>query len=159
MVEIILADLEKVAHQQAILQLLNAYAQEPVISGKPLPTQVLDDLITGLKQHPTTVILLARRDSQFVGMAICFLGFSTFAAKPLLNIHDLAVAAEHRGQGVGRALLAEALVKARELGCCKLTLEVDENNHAARRVYDAAGFVATQHVEENGRALFLKKTV
>lgn len=156
-VEVVSADLENEEHQRAILELLNAYAQLPVISGKPLPDDVLAELIPGLQRHPTTEILLAIGDSQVVGMAICFVGFSTFAAKPLLNIHDLAVHETFRGQGVGRQLLAAAERRARELGCCKLTLEVDEKNHAARRVYQAAGYIATQHVDDNGQALFLKK--
>ena len=37
-------------------------------------------------------------------------------------------------------LFAAIEQRARELGCCKLTLEVLENNHRARRVYAAAGF-------------------
>ncbi|MGI9428623.1 MAG: GNAT family N-acetyltransferase [Bythopirellula sp.] len=157
MVEVVEADLENAEHVQAILQLLNTYAQEPLISGKPLAERVRCELIDGLQQHPTTVVLLAYQDQQAVGIAVCFVGFSTFAARPLLNIHDFAVLAEFRGQGIGRELLAATERKALELGCCKLTLEVDGNNFAARRVYESFGFDSTQHVEDNGQALFFKK--
>ena len=83
--EIIQADLANTDHQQAIVHVLNTYAQEPVIIGKPLDERVLKDLIAGLQQHPTTVILLAYQGAQAVGIAVCFLGFSTFAAKPLIE--------------------------------------------------------------------------
>jgi ribosomal protein S18 acetylase RimI-like enzyme len=75
-----------------------------------------------------------------VGIAVCFLGFSTFAAQPLINIHDLAVMPGYRGRGIGRQLLERVGAKGRELGCCKLTLEVREDNHRAQRLYQGFGF-------------------
>jgi ribosomal protein S18 acetylase RimI-like enzyme len=67
-------------------------------------------------------------------------GFSTFEARPLVNVHDLAVLPEHRGRGVGRALLAGVEQRARARGCCKLTLEVLDTNETARRLYARFGF-------------------
>jgi ribosomal protein S18 acetylase RimI-like enzyme len=71
---------------------------------------------------------------------VAFTGFSTFQGLPLLNIHDLAVLPAQRGAGVGRALLAAAEEHARATGCCKLTLEVQEDNTPARRLYERVGF-------------------
>jgi ribosomal protein S18 acetylase RimI-like enzyme len=75
-----------------------------------------------------------------VGAAVCFIGFSTFAARPLLNLHDLAVVPELRGRGIGRALLRAVEERARALGCCKLTLEVVQENTQARALYERFGF-------------------
>jgi ribosomal protein S18 acetylase RimI-like enzyme len=47
---------------------------------------------------------------------------------------------EFRRLGVGRALLEAAEARARNLGCCKLTLEVREDNEGARSLYESAGF-------------------
>jgi ribosomal protein S18 acetylase RimI-like enzyme len=58
----------------------------------------------------------------------------------LINIHDLAVTAECRGQGVGRRLLEGVEAKARALGCGKVTLEVREDNVSARGLYRRFGF-------------------
>ena len=58
------------------------------------------------------------------GVAICFEGFSTFACKPLLNIHDFCVKAEFRRRGLAMAMLMHIEIFARSIGCCKLTLEV-----------------------------------
>ena len=126
-------------------------------SGKPLPAEVRDNLIPGLRRHPTTIILLAYHDGQPIGIAVCFHGFSTFNARPLINIHDLAILPAHRGRGVGRRLLAAVEHKARQLDCCKITLEVQTNNHKARAVYAAAGFAQTVHEPAAGGALFLSK--
>jgi ribosomal protein S18 acetylase RimI-like enzyme len=89
--------------------------------------------------------------------AVCFLGFSTFAARRLLNIHDIAVEPEERGAGVGQKLLARIEQRARDLGCCKLTLEVQENNTRAMRLYTRFGFEAFELASEAGRALFWQK--
>lgn len=61
------------------------------------------------------------------------------------DVHGLAhlgmfVEREHRGQGVGRRLLAAAVEWARESGCHKVVLEVWPHNHVAIRLYESAGF-------------------
>ncbi|HRS09700.1 MAG TPA: GNAT family N-acetyltransferase [Sedimentisphaerales bacterium] len=156
-VEVVEADLDCVAHQRAVVELIDAYAADPMGNGRPLAPQVRDNLIDGLRRHPTTLIFLAFHDGEAVGIAVCFLGFSTFHAKPLLNIHDLAVVADCRGRGIGRQLLDAVADKARQLRCCKLTLEVQENNHRARRLYEAAGFAQAQYHEGAGGSLFYTK--
>jgi ribosomal protein S18 acetylase RimI-like enzyme len=97
---------------------------------------------------------LAYVEDQAVGIATCFRGFSTFAARPLVNIHDLAVLPEFRGYGIGCLLLAEVARKAAELGCCKVTLEVQENNTKAGRLYEDAGFSQAVYGGKTGGSLF-----
>ena len=155
--EIIETDLTLVEHQQAVIDLLDAYSRDPMGNGAPFPSEVKRNLIPGLREHPTTLVFLAYRGGVPVGLAVCFRGFSTFAARPLINIHDLAVLPEHRGQGTGRRLLDAVAEKGRTLGCCKLTLEVLENNHQAKRVYAAAGFRQASYLPEAGGALFMTK--
>jgi len=156
-ITIVEADLSRDDHGAAVLDLLNGYSMDPFGDGHPLSESTRRELIPGLRQHPTTRIFLAYRGAEPVGLAICFLGFSTFAARPLLNIHDFFVAPTCRGAGVGRLLMAAIQERARELGCCKLTLEVLENNHRARGVYAAAGFDQATYVPEAGGAIFLAK--
>jgi len=55
-------------------------------------------------------------------------------------------------------LLLDAVEKeARGLGCCKLTLEVQENNHAALALYKSFGFVSGQYEPEAGTVFFRVK--
>jgi ribosomal protein S18 acetylase RimI-like enzyme len=134
------ADLSDPADGAAIVQLLDAYARDPRGGGAPLPADVRERLVPGLAAHPAACAWLAFVDGVAVGVCVGFVGYSTFAARPLLNIHDLAVLPGHRGQGVGHALLAAAEQMARGAGCCKLTLEVQEDNLPARRLYARFGF-------------------
>jgi ribosomal protein S18 acetylase RimI-like enzyme len=139
-VTVIEADLNDAQHQSAVMHLINAYARDPMGDGGDLPSAVCDRLIPGLQQHPRSLVFLAFADATPVGIAVCFVGFSTFAARPLINIHDLAVVPDHRGRGIGRLLLERVEAKGRELRCCKLTLEVREDNHRAQRLYQRFGF-------------------
>ena len=151
------ADLGNPTHQDAIVHLINAYARDPMGGGRELPEAVRAALIPGLQQHPTTVVFLAWHRDAPVGIAICFVGFSTFMARPLLNIHDLAVIPTYRRQGVGRLLLERVAAKGQELGCCKLTLEVRADNHAAQRLYEAVGFDNAASYGGAVRVCFLEK--
>jgi ribosomal protein S18 acetylase RimI-like enzyme len=134
-----------------------AYALDAMGNGGPLPPDVLERLVPALRAHPTTMIFLAYVGVRVVGIATCFLGFSTFAARPLINIHDLAVLPDYRGRGIARALLKAVVRKARARGCVKVTLEVREDNTRARRVYEAAGFRHAVHGEVAGGSLFYAK--
>jgi ribosomal protein S18 acetylase RimI-like enzyme len=140
-IEVRAADLEDPVHARAIVDLLDAYASDPIGGGRPLAPEVQARLVSGLREHPTTLVLLAFDGERPIGIAVCFLGFSTFQARPLLNVHDLAVLPGWRGRGVGQALLAAVEERARARGCGKLTLEVQDENTRARRVYDRFGFV------------------
>lgn len=153
------ADLLRAEHQAAVLAMVEAYSRDPMGDGAPLSTEARARLIPGLRQHPTTLVFLAYDGETPVGVAVCFMGFSTFAAKPLVNLHDVAVVATHRGRGVGRALLAAVEAKARELGCCKLTLEVLDKNERALRIYAAAGFKRYALQPGAGEAIFLTKAL
>jgi ribosomal protein S18 acetylase RimI-like enzyme len=156
-VTVIEADLTNPEHGRDIVSLTAAYACDPMGNGEPLPPAVLARLVSGLRNHPTTILFLAYVDNKAVGIATCFLGFSTFAALPLINIHDLAVLPDHRGEGIGRSLLEAVERKARALGCSKVTLETQEHNTLARHLYEAVGF--TNVIEGNSaeRLLFYAK--
>jgi ribosomal protein S18 acetylase RimI-like enzyme len=156
-IDVVQADLGRPDHQSAVVDLVDAYARDPMGQGAPLAEDIRRALIPGLRQHPTTLIFLAYQGAEPIGIAVCFLGFSTFAARPLINIHDITVKPALRGRGIGRQLLAAVERKARELGCCKLTLEVQENNHRAKRTYHAAGFERMQYLEAAGGALYFAK--
>jgi GNAT superfamily N-acetyltransferase len=139
-VTIIDADLSRAEHQEALVAMLDAYMRDPMEGGEPPSERVKRELVPGLRAHPACYILLAYRDGQPVGFTICFLGFSTFMARPLINIHDIFVDSSLRGAGIGGMLLERIEAKARELNCCRLTLEVREDNRVARGLYRKVGF-------------------
>ncbi len=75
----------------------------------------------------------------------------------MLNVHDIAVLAQHRGQGVGQALLKAAEDHARHRGCCKLTLEVLSGNAPAMASYKRFGFAQYELDPAAGQAQFMQK--
>lgn len=157
-ITIIDAELTCPEHETAVLELLDAYASDPQGGGQPLGEDVRARLIPALRDHPTTVVLLAFDGPRPVGIATCFRGLSTFSARPLLNLHDLAVIPEYRRRGVGRKLLAAVEEKAGSLGCTKVTLEVLEAN-PARALYSAMGYASPIYYKGSGNALFLAKNL
>ncbi|MFM5589445.1 N-acetyltransferase family protein [Aeromonas media] len=157
MEEIIRADLHNRQHGEALVYLLNEYAKDEMGGGSPLADEVKANLAQALAARSGAHVLLAWVDGQPAGVATCFEGFSTFACRPLLNLHDLAVHPDHRGRGLGKRLLAQVERLARELDCCKLTLEVLEGNRVAQAAYLASGFEGYELNPQVGRALFWQK--
>lgn len=149
------------AHVRAFLELLDHYAHDPMGGGRGLSDDARRHLVGELQARPGFVGFLAwegkGRAMRAVGLINCFEGFSTFAARPLLNVHDIVVDAERRAAGIGQALLAAAEEAARARGCCKLTLEVLSNNHRALASYARFGFRPYELDPAAGQALFLEK--
>ena len=139
-VRVLEADLDDPEHARALVDLIDSYARGPEGQLAPLPPEARANLAPGLRRHPSALVLLAVADGDSAGAAVCFWGFSTFAGKPLLNIHDLVVFPQYQNRGIGSDLLAEAERLARERGCCKLTLEVHDTNANAKRLYERFGF-------------------
>ena len=57
-----------------------------------------------------------------------------------VHINNLAVRHDHRGQGLGAALLEHVLQAAASRGAGRATLEVRRSNTPARRLYERLGF-------------------
>lgn len=155
--KIVTADLSLPSQAAAIIYLLNEYAKDEMGGGAELPKFVKDNLIIELRKQQGAHVVLAFMNEEPAGMAICFEGFSTFACKPLLNIHDIVVVKAYRGRGISTRLLARAEEIALNLGCCKLTLEVLEGNTVAQAAYKASGFAGYELDPRMGKAMFWQK--
>ena len=69
------------------------------------------------------------------------MGYSTFNAKPLINIHDIIVKKEYRNMGVAKKILEKIVEYGKDTGCCKITLEVRIDNEIANHLYKNSGFI------------------
>lgn len=136
---------------------MNLYASSPSGGGQPLSLQVQASLAQQLSNISHAFSALAYAEAMAVGVVNCFQGFSTFRCRPLLNIHDLIVHPDYRGQGISQLLLAHVEQEAIARGCCKLTLEVLQGNTAARGAYTKFGFQAYELDPAMGQAIFLEK--
>jgi len=159
MTETLLADLNNPNHAEDFMTVLRNYAKDPMGGGGPLPDNVIESLVPALKKLDNNRIVLCYIDDKIAGIANCFFGFSSFKAKPLINIHDFAIMPEFRGQGLSKNLLDKVEEIAKESDCCKITLEVLENNHKAKHVYQVFGFEGYELNPEMGKAVFWQKTL
>lgn len=84
-------------------------------------------------------VILAEVDNQPVGMALFFHNYSTFLAQPGIHLEDLYVQPEHRGSGLGKALITRLAQLAVERHCGRLEWQVLDWNEPARRFYRSLG--------------------
>ncbi|WP_396434080.1 GNAT family N-acetyltransferase [Limnohabitans sp.] len=145
------------AHRNALVMLLDAYAQDPMGGGQALAEDVKARLCDDLAARTIAASFIAWLDDSPVGLINCIEGYSTFKAQALMNIHDIVVLPGHRGAGVGQALLAAAERHAKDRGCCKLTLEVLTGNSRALNSYLGFGFEPYTLDPAAGQASFMQK--
>ncbi len=157
MIDIVRARYDDPAHAAALVDLLDTYARDPAGGGEPLGEFARDNLIAELAARPFIFSALAFDGITPVGLINAIEGFSTFACRPLVNVHDVVVAVSHRGRGIAAQLFAEVEAIARERGACKLTLEVLDGNAPARALYHRLGFAAYRLDPAMGHAQFLQK--
>ena len=58
---------------------------------------------------------------------------------PELWINEVGVAPTHQGKGIGKALMKELLLLAKQLGCVNAWVLTDKNNTAANGLYKSVG--------------------
>jgi len=156
-VDVVIADYRDARHAAALVELLDGYARDGAGGGVPLTDEVKAGLPAALAARPQAFSVLAFDGEQAVGLVNCIEGFSTFACRPLVNVHDVVVAASHRGRRIAQRMLARVEQEARARGACKLTLEVLSGNQPALRAYAREGFSGYQLDPAFGSALFLQK--
>lgn len=132
-------DFTNSAHAQALIDLLDAYARDPMGTNAPLPEAVRDQLSERMSEFGA-MAWIAWLDGVPVGLLTALWNYSTFAARPRINIHDISVVPGHRDQGIGWRLLEAVEAFARDSDCCALTLEVRGDNARGRHLYAKFGF-------------------
>jgi len=132
-------DFSNEEHCSKLAALINQYISDPMGGGTPLTPMQQLRLVDGLAIHPASFVLFVLVDNQIVGLATCFVNFSTFKVKPYINIHDLIIDQDFRRKGLGASLLRHIELIGKERKCCKITLEVREDNHKAKYLYSELG--------------------
>lgn len=94
----------------------------------------------GFGPHAVFRSLIAERRGQVLGFALFYPDFSTLRGRPGVMLHDLFVAPEARGTGLGRQLLACVMREGADWEAAFLTLMVDRDNDLAQGFYARLGF-------------------
>ena len=158
-VQAIIADLNNQQHATAYLELMSHYACDPMGGGEDLSDYAKTNLVKTLLTRNDVFIILVFVGDKPAALLTAIEGFSTFACKPLLNVHDVVVHKDFRGQGLTKILFENIEAVAKRRGCCKITLEVLSGNKIACKAYNRLGFSDYQLDPEFGSALFWTKTI
>jgi ribosomal protein S18 acetylase RimI-like enzyme len=138
-------DLKNEEHGAQLVRLLDVYMQDGMGNGSPMPAEMAPKILKGLKTYPGYLGFFALVDGNYAALANCNNNFSTFTARPLINIHDFVVHPDFRGKGVGEFLLDAIAEYGRQHGFCKINLEVRNDNINAQKLYRKAGYGECRH--------------
>lgn len=144
-IQIIKGDLNIAEHAEHFLRLTSAYMADEMGGTDAWNAEQKANVIREMANHPCALILFAKVDGQFAGICTCFYAYSTFLAKPLINIHDIYVQDSCRGIGAGKKLVQTLGEVAKQKNCGKITLEVRRDNLNARDLYKSQGFTEALH--------------
>jgi len=120
----------------ALAPLLAAYAEEmrATLSGQAIASPEAQAAL--LAGHPAAELLIAERDDKAVGFAILFDLPEVVFARRCGQLDDLFVLPVARGQGIARALIAEACAMGRARGWSHLRWYVPEADVGAIALYE-----------------------
>ena len=96
-------------------------------------------------EDPDVAVLVADQSGDVIGYAYAAAeGYDYMALRgPAGVLHDVIVAPEHRGRGVGRLLLEATLAYLKSRGAPRVVLWTAVQNEPAQRLFASAGFRQT----------------
>jgi len=145
-------------HAADIGYLMNCYASDPMGGSSPLTAEITSRLATELSKTSHAFSIICYIFGKPAGLINCFEAFSTFQCKPIVNVHEIVVVEEFRGQGISYFLLHEVENMALEKKCCKITLEALEWNIPAKSSYIKFRFTDYELDSTFGKAMFWGKS-
>jgi GNAT superfamily N-acetyltransferase len=98
-----------------------------------------DLLRDGFGERPFFHCLIAEWKGVAAGFAFYFFNYSTWRGRPGIYLEDLFVHPEHRGNGIGKALLVEVARIAVEKDCARFQWQVLDWNQTAIDFYHSLG--------------------
>ena len=124
------------------------------IEAATFPTPWSEDAFrTEITDNPVARYLVAEKDGAVIGFAGAWIILDES------HITNIAILAEHRGNGYGRALTAALMQYLSNLGAAYATLEVRKSNVTAQNLYKSLGYVSVgvrkRYYEDNGEDALL----
>lgn len=87
-------------------------------------------------------LFVAEIDEKPVGFVACDAYWHSFFDESIGEIHEIVVAKEYKGRGIGKKLMEVAEEYLKSKGYKKIELWVGERNHTARKFYEKLGYKA-----------------
>ncbi len=123
-----------------IVSLISELAEYEKLSDQcHVTAELLHGALFGERRYAEVII--AEVDHSAAGFALFFHNFSTFLARPGIYLEDVFVRPQHRGLGIGRALLQRLAAIAVERNCGRMEWSVLDWNESAIGFYKRLGAV------------------
>lgn len=111
-----------------------------------LPEHYSDYFFESLLKELPEAFIVAEYEGRIVGYIMCKIefGFSNFKKLGFVkkgHVVSVAVLPEHRGKGIGKALMNESMNGVISRKCEEMYLEVRTSNDAAIKMYEGLGFI------------------
>ena len=95
-------------------------------------------LQSGFQEHPLFVAWVAEKDGLIVGMALCYIRYSTWKG-PVLYLEYLIVTESFSGNGIGKALFEKCIAHAKHNNYRRMVWQVLDWNTPAIDFYKGYG--------------------
>lgn len=138
-----------------IARLLDDFNQE---FGEPTPgIEALTARSRRLLEEGEMVVLLAGDGPD--GLSLLRFRPSVWTGEPEAHLQELYVVPDRRGQGIGRRLLEETIVLARDAGATGIDLNTGATDTAARALYESMGFTNAEGGPDGPSMLFYEREI
>ena len=136
--------LMKEADRETVLDMMRVFYRSPAVYTDGSKEIFQNDVDACLNDEPYLEGYVFEGDEGLQGYAIIAKSFSTEFGKRCIWLEDLYVMEAYRRQGIGKALFALLQEKYRD---AILRLEVEEDNHTARKLYECQGMETLPYLE------------
>jgi GNAT superfamily N-acetyltransferase len=120
---------------------LALYAQPDLDDGKVLPAIDAERIFDRFARYPDYTLYVAELDGRIVGtFALLIMDNLGHLGAPSAVVEDVAVGPALHSRGVGRAMMAFAMERAKEKHCYKIVLSSNAKRERAHAFYENIGF-------------------
>lgn len=129
------------AEKRDLPGVLALYAQPDLDDGKVLPTIDAERIFDRFARYPDYALYVAELEGRIVGtFALLIMDNLGHLGAPSAVVEDVAVGPVLHGRGVGRAMMAFAMERAKEKHCYKIVLSSNAKRERAHAFYESIGF-------------------
>jgi len=115
------------------------------IEAGPQTERAYASFIGSQLEDPSMIVLVAESEGKVAGYSYSGIEGRDYMSLrgPAGVLHDIVVDPQHRGRGVGRALLHATVAALKARGAPQVVLSTATGNESAQRLFDRAGFRRT----------------
>ncbi|MEU5876106.1 GNAT family N-acetyltransferase [Spirillospora sp. NPDC047279] len=135
----------RAATRDDVPEIVRLLADDPLGVTRETPGELVPDAywkaFEAIESDPNNTLVVAVIDGGIAGtMQLTYIPGMTYTGGERAQIEGVRVAADHRGGGVGQAMIGWAIEQARDRGCRVVQLTTDRQRPESIRFYQKIGF-------------------